>query len=120
MFSLFVSDKSSPIISEGALAINRFLVMLPIVGFLIITGNYFQATGRPRTSLILTVLRQVFILIPALLILPEYFGLNGVWYVMPTSDLGALFITGICFIYERRRLRTLIAENRPLPAEASA
>ncbi len=112
VFALFVSDNTSELISEGSSAIRRFLIMLPIVGFLIITGNFFQFTGRPRTSLVLTVVRQVFILIPALMVLPEYLGLNGVWYVMPTSDLGAFFMTGICFFYERRRLKKMIVESR--------
>ncbi|KAF1079504.1 MAG: hypothetical protein GQF41_4062 [Candidatus Rifleibacterium amylolyticum] len=122
VFALFVSDNTSELISEGSPAIRRFLLMLPIVGFLIITGNFFQFTGRPRTSLVLTVVRQVFILIPALIVLPEYLGLNGVWYVMPTSDLGAFFMTGICFLYERQRLKKMIVESRvpPMPMPTSA
>ncbi len=120
VFSMFVSNQSSPIISEGASAIRRFLIMLPAVGFLIIVSNYFQFTGRPRSSLVLTVVRQVFILIPALMILPNYLGLNGVWYVMPVSDAGALLITGICFIHERKRLKKMIAESRLIPTETIA
>jgi hypothetical protein len=36
---------------------------------------------------------------------------------MPTSDLGAFFMTGICFLYERRRLKKMIVESHfpPLP-----
>ncbi|HAE41200.1 MAG TPA: MATE family efflux transporter, partial [Candidatus Riflebacteria bacterium] len=73
-------------------------------------------TGRPRTSLILTVSRQIFVLIPALLILPEFLGLNGVWYVMPTSDVCAFILTGIFFLRERNRLKDLIAESKLFPA----
>jgi putative MATE family efflux protein len=116
--AMFVGDAESAVVVEGAGAIRRFLVMLPVVGFLIITGNYFQFTGRPRTSLFLTVLRQVFILIPALLILPEYFALNGVWYVMPASDLGAFIITGACFYYERQRLKQAIKKDSLLSVTA--
>ena len=116
LFTLFVSDKGSELISAGAPAVRRFLLMLPIVGFLIISGNYYQFTGRPRTSLILTVSRQIFVLIPALLILPEFLGLNGVWYVMPTSDVCAFILTGIFFLRERNRLKDLIAESKLFPA----
>lgn len=119
LFKLFVSDSSSELVSAGAPAVRRFLLMLPIVGFLIISGNYYQFTGRPRTSLILTVSRQIFVLIPALLILPEFFGLNGVWYVMPASDLGAFILTGIFFVRERNRLKDMIAENRLFPVDSS-
>ncbi|MBU1107686.1 MAG: MATE family efflux transporter [Candidatus Riflebacteria bacterium] len=117
VFRLFVSDSNSPLVTEGASAIQRFLVLLPVVGFLIISGNYFQFTGRPRTSLVLTVVRQVFVLIPALLILPEYFGLNGVWYTMPVSDGGALILTAFYFLRERKRLKSLIAEKSLQPVE---
>ncbi|EKD81256.1 MAG: hypothetical protein ACD_39C01887G0002 [uncultured bacterium] len=120
LFKLFVSNNASDLVREGASAVRRFLLMLPIVGFLIITGNYFQFTGRPRSSLILTVSRQVFVLIPALLILPEYLGLNGVWYVMPTSDLCAFIMTGFYFVHERRRLKSLITESKLFPTDKNA
>ncbi|OGK06743.1 MAG: hypothetical protein A2W80_10460 [Candidatus Riflebacteria bacterium GWC2_50_8] len=119
LFKLFVSDSNSELVNAGAPAVRRFLLMLPIVGFLIISGNYYQFTGRPRTSLILTVSRQIFVLIPALLILPEFLGLNGVWYVMPTSDLCAFILTGIFFVRERNRLKDLIAESRLFPVDSS-
>ena len=122
VFRLFVSNHASEVVIEGATAIRRFLIMLPFVGFLIISGNYFQFTGRPYISLALTVVRQIFILIPALLILPEYLGLNGVWYAMPVSDGGALLLTGYYFLRERKRLKMLIFENslvRPEDADQS-
>jgi Na+-driven multidrug efflux pump len=101
---LFTSDNQSEFVITGSDAIIRFLYMLPTVGFLILSGNYFQFTGRPKTSLALTTIRQVVFLIPALLILPRYFGLNGVWYAMPASDAGALIFTTFFFIREIRSL----------------
>ncbi|MDD3148389.1 MAG: MATE family efflux transporter [Candidatus Riflebacteria bacterium] len=108
VFKLFISDGNSPIISVGVSAIKRFMLLLPIVGYLIITGNYFQFTGRPKISLALTIIRQIGFLIPSLLILPEYFGLNGVWYAMPTSDAAAFIITGLFLIRELRQLKRQI------------
>lgn len=105
VFMLFVSNSSSEIVTAGGPAIRRFLVMLPIVGFLVLTGNYFQFTGRPKISLALTIIRQVAFLIPALMILPEYLGLNGVWYSMPASDAGALLVTGFFFLRELKQLK---------------
>lgn len=104
IFMLFTSDNQSEFVITGSDAIIRFLYMLPTVGFLILSGNYFQFTGRPKTSLALTTIRQVVFLIPALLILPRYFGLNGVWYAMPASDAGALIFTTFFFIREIRSL----------------
>ncbi len=110
VFRLFISDSNSPIIGVGVLAIRRFMLLLPIVGYLIITGNYFQFTGRPKISLALTIIRQIGFLIPALLILPEYWGLNGVWYATPTSDGGAFLITGYFLVRELRQLARQIGE----------
>jgi putative MATE family efflux protein len=106
IFSLFTSDSNSAFVVAGADAIGRFLYLLPCVGYLIISGNYFQFTGRPKFSLALTIFRQVVFLIPALIVLPRYFGLNGVWYAMPFADIGALILTTIFMFKELRALKS--------------
>ncbi|MDD2998140.1 MAG: MATE family efflux transporter [Candidatus Riflebacteria bacterium] len=111
VFKLFVSDSTSNVVTMGGPAIRRMLALLPIVGFLIITGNYFQFTGRPKISLALTIIRQIAFLIPALMILPEYLGLNGVWYSMPTADGGALIVTGFFMIRELKKLARQIGSG---------
>lgn len=108
VFMLFTSDSTSELVTSGAPAIRRFLLMLPVVGYLILSGNYYQFTGRPKISLALTIIRQVVFLIPALMILPEFLGLNGVWYAMPASDAGALLLTTYFFIKELRFLKEKI------------
>lgn len=105
VFMMFTGDKNSEFVSTGTEAIRRFLFLLPLVGYLIITGNYFQFTGRPKHSLALTVIRQIVFLIPAIMILPSYFGLNGVWYAMPASDAGGLLLTSFFFIRELKKLK---------------
>lgn len=76
-----------------------FLVALPIIGFQIVSSNYFQAIGKPKQSILLGLSRQVIILIPATLILPTFYGLKGVWMAAPVSDflscaLGTFFLVG--------------------------
>lgn len=105
VFALFTSDINSELVTQGVEAIKRFMIFLPFVGYLIISGNYFQFTGRPKISLTLTIVRQVIFLIPALLILPRYFGLNGVWYAMPASDAGAMIMTTWFFFKELKELK---------------
>jgi Na+-driven multidrug efflux pump len=90
-----------------------YLLMLPIIGFQIVSSNYFQAVGKPRQAMILSLSRQVLLLIPALLILPRFFGLNGVFYAGPVADFGSSVITGIWLYFEikhlnRRHSRSLI------------
>lgn len=116
VFMLFTSDSNSQLIATGAGAIRRFSVLLPFVGGLILISNYFQFTGRPKHSLALTIFRQLIFLIPTLMILPEYLGLNGVWFTMPASDGGALLITIYLLIRELKLLnQQILDESKPDP-----
>lgn len=112
VFKLFIGNRESQIMTMGPKAIQDVFIVLPIVGYLIICSNYFQYTGRPMVSLSLTLLRQVGFLIPALLILPNYIGIMGVWYALPLSDLGTLFITVYLYIKELAIMRIQIADQR--------
>jgi len=88
-------------------ALRIFMLMFPGVGITIIITNYFQATGRSPIALMLTMIRQVLILIPLYYILPHYFGFDGIWFATPISD-GIATAIAICLaVYEFRRLRRL-------------
>src|SRR5699024_11184521 len=58
-------------VASRAMRIN--LSMLPIIGFQIVSSNYFQAIGKPKQAMFLSLSRQVLVLIPALIILPKFF-----------------------------------------------
>lgn len=92
------SDKE--FVRVGAHGIRIFLMMLPILGFQIVSSNYFQATGRPKHSIFLSLIRQVIVLIPLIYILPYFFKLNGVWFAGPTSDFIASVVTAIMLFKE--------------------
>ncbi len=89
----------------GTHAIRICLCMFPIIGFQIVSANYFQAVGKPKHALLLGLSRQVLLLIPAILILPHFFGLDGVWYAIPTADVCSSVVTGIWLFVELRHLR---------------
>lgn len=103
------------LINFGTMALRRFMMFLPFIGFQIVSSNYFQAVGKPRHSALLGLSRQVLILIPALLILPTFFGLNGVISAGPLADAVSTVITGIFIILEMKKLdnhhEATIAEN---------
>lgn len=88
----------------GTRAIRIFLIFLPIIGFQIVSANYFQAVGKPKHASFLSLSRQVLILIPALLILPRFYGLDGVLMAGPLADLTSSIITGIFLIIEMKHL----------------
>lgn len=92
LVSLFGKNEKELIkVASRAMRIN--LSMLPIIGFQIISANYFQATGKPKQAMFLSLSRQVLVLIPTLIILPKIFQLTGVWLSGPVSDIIASIIT---------------------------
>jgi putative MATE family efflux protein len=105
------NKEDKELISFGVRAIRRNLMFLPVIGFQIVSSNYFQAVGKPKHSALLGLSRQVLILIPALLILPLYFGLDGLISAGPLSDVTSSILTGIFIILEMRKLNRLNKET---------
>lgn len=105
---VYLFNKEDPdLISFGVKAIKRNLVFLPVIGFQIVSSNYFQAIGKPKHSALLGLSRQVLILIPALIILPKFFGLDGLISAGPLADITSTLLTGIFIILEMRKLDNL-------------
>lgn len=113
------NNKDQELIRVGAKSLKTFLLMLPITGFQIVGAGYFQAIGKPMQSGILSLSRQVILLLPTLLILPRFFGFNGVLYAGPISDLGASLLTGVWLYYELRHLEAKHREGQELEAESA-
>lgn len=99
----FFSD-SEEVTSSAAHGIRTFFLVFPIVGFQIISSNYFQATGKPKKAFFLSMSRQVIMLVPAILLLPKFFGVDGIWYAMPVSDAISSVLTGVLLFRDIRAL----------------
>ena len=99
--------KLMDITTNGA---RLYLFMLPIVGISITGSNYMQSVGKAKSAMILGLLRQVILLIPMIMILPKFFGLNGVWYSQPTSDLLSTMITVVVLVKELKRYNNIEKE----------
>lgn len=74
-----------------------------VVGFQIVTSNFFQSIGLAGQSIILSLSRQIIFLIPLLLVLPDMYGLLGVWISFPISDILATVVSA-AFIVHRFRI----------------
>ena len=81
---------------------------LPVLGYQILSSNYFQATGKPIIGAILSLSRQLIVLLPILLILPRFFGLYGVWLVYPVSDFISFLVTLGFRSYDKKKLNLQI------------
>jgi Na+-driven multidrug efflux pump len=108
---LFNSSDSN-LLDFGKEGLQLCLLALPFVGFQVVTGNFFQSMGNAKIALLLTLLRQVIILIPLLFILPQFWGLSGIWLAMPISDFCSAIIVVFFLMNHWKKLNVLIASNR--------
>ena len=90
------------LIEKASWAMRVMSVFMPVIGFQIVTTNFFQSIGKVNKSIFLSLTRQVLMLIPLLLILPHYLDERGVWYSMPISDMVAAMLTVIMLIVQFR------------------
>ncbi|PWM98065.1 MAG: MATE family efflux transporter [Massilioclostridium sp.] len=90
-----------------------YLFSIFCAGFQIVSTNYFQATGQPLKASILSMLRQLLLLIPLILILPLFMGLNGILYSAPIADAASAVIVAFFIIPEMRKLNRNIKLEQP-------
>lgn len=105
MLSIFNTDEE--FLELGVYGMRIFTAALPIVGFQIMSSNFFQAIGKATTAMFLSLSRQVIMLIPLILILPGIYGLKGVWISTPIADILSFSLTVFFVIKIFRQLRRL-------------
>ena len=81
------------------------VMVFPLVGIQMVIGNFFQSIGHAGKSILQSLMRQMLFLIPFLLILPPYMGLDGVWYAVPLSDLCSFFVSVGMLIWLVRKVK---------------
>lgn len=105
---LFVSsaDPDAPeLIAIASYAMRIVMIVFPIVGFQIVTSNFFQYIGKPWKAILLSMTRQMLFLIPLLMILPPAFGSFGVWVSMPIADSIASALAAVLLFFQYRQFR---------------
>ena len=112
-------EKSRLLKEKAPFALRVSLMMMPLIGFQVLAAHYFQAVGKPALSILLSLSRQVFILIPSIWFFPIFWGINGIWYAFAFSDGLSACICGLFLRRELRHLDRLAAgtENAPFLAE---
>ena len=98
---LFTTDTSLIKLTVPGLRICTAAWLL--VGSQIVIANYFQAIGKAGTAMHLSLTRQMLYLLPALLILPRFLGLNGVWISLPVADTLSFLTAWIMLLIKIRR-----------------
>jgi putative MATE family efflux protein len=98
-------NRSDPrLLAIGVRGMRILFAAFPVVGFQVVSSNFFQAIGKARTSMLLNLLRQVILLIPLVLLLPLALRIDGVWLAGPVADFTAAAITAVAIRREVDRL----------------
>ena len=90
---LFTTDEG--LISRAAEGFRIVVLFFPIVGFQMVTSNFFQSIGMANKAIFLSLTRQLLFLLPCLIILPTFMGAAGIWWSMPISDLTASIVAAV-------------------------
>ena len=98
---LFTTDEQLIAISAHAVRIN--MIMFPLIGSQAVITNFFQSIGMAKISIFLSLSRQMIFLVPLLVILPSFWGVDGVWCSLPISDTIAFIVTWIIMIRHMRK-----------------
>ncbi|MGP1623142.1 MATE family efflux transporter [Bacteroides heparinolyticus] len=100
---IFTSD--AELIELAARGLRIVVMFFPVIGFQMVTSNFFQSIGIAGKAIFLSLTRQLLILLPCLLVLPRFFGVEGVWYSMPVSDLLASLIALAMLLAQFRKFK---------------
>ena len=107
---LFTTD--ADVITQTPPAMRWVFAATPIIAIQLIGAAYFQAIGKAKQALLLTLTRQGFFFIPLIFILPKFFGELGVWIAFPISDILATIVTA--YFLNREIIKNLKPETNPL------
>ncbi len=104
--SVFTTDEE--LIGYSVEGLRIVLIFFPIIGFQMASSYFFQSIGMTKKAIFMSLTRQVLFLIPGLLILPSFFGLKGIWYSMPLSDLLSAIVAAFLLASQYKKTNLLI------------
>lgn len=103
--SIFTNDPV--LIEKSAHGLRSMNIFFPIVGFQMVATNFFQCLGMVKKSIILSLSRQLLLLVPMIYLLPIYYGVSGVWYSFPVADISSAILTLIMIAALFKKLNKL-------------
>ena len=99
-------------IDFACLAFRIYLLLCICNGVQIPSGIFFQAIGKSTKSAVLSISRQIAILIPAMMILSHFYGILGVLIAGPVADGLAFILAVVLLVRETKNLKNVNLENK--------
>jgi len=104
LISIFTDEIE--LIEPTIFALRIVVLAIPTIGIQVIASGMFQALGKAIPALFLSLLRQIIILIPLILVIPRFLGINGIWMSFPLADLIAFAISLVFYLRELKIFRS--------------
>ncbi len=104
---IFTSEKE--LIDQTIIAMRLYFCTFAVVGFQMVASNFFQSIGKVKKAIFLSLTRQVIFLLPLMLLLPPIFGILGVWWSIPASDILSALLTA--YMLHRQKKEFLEKES---------
>ncbi|MDO4680952.1 MAG: MATE family efflux transporter [Aerococcus sp.] len=109
-YILLAFGASEGMLKVGVVALRTNFCITPILGFVMLVTTFFQSIVQPVPSIVITLLRQIVVLVPFIYLFPLWWGINGIFVAQPVSDALALLLSIFLVVKVRNHL------YRQLPA----
>ena len=101
---LFTTDETLIKIAERAIHIT--MLVFPVVGIQMVCTGFFQSIGKAKVSMLLSLSRQLLFFLPMLIILPNFYQVDGVWMAQPISDVISVVVAVVMLTNYIKKLKT--------------
>jgi putative MATE family efflux protein len=101
-------------------ALKVQMMLMPVVGLQVVSANYFQSTGQPGRSMLLSLTRQLLYLLPLMYLMPQFLPLliegvtplQSLYYTYPVADFLSIFTAAVLMVFEFKKLNKKISEAK--------
>ncbi len=94
-------------LARTAWTMRVYNLLVPVMAISSLGTNFFQSIGKPVKALLVGMSRQLLCLVPCILILPVFFGMDGVIYALPVADGVCFLIATAMLLHETRNMKKL-------------
>ena len=101
LISIFT--QSPEVIQTGSVVLRAIMLILPCVGATSMSRMSFQVMGKPQYAFVITLVRQLILYIPLLLLFNHLFGFHGMIHAQPVTELIMMIASVALLVHEIRR-----------------
>lgn len=91
--NLFNSEEDKLLLSMAVEGIKIYFIAFIIMGINIVTTSFFASINKAKKSFVISIMRGLVVVIPLILLLPNFIGMTGVWLTIPLTEAITLLIS---------------------------